>query len=191
MDRFEKPKDLETSPDPEAAAAFNYWLATFETFLRMVEAGQATTNPSVEVKKRTACWCFASCVLVLHWRLQDVRWSLSYTEACSRKINNTFSRGTFCTCDWKTTNCRKSSTISLSLEILSQGCWFLAVSSVQPREELRDAFIKGSNSQSIRRRFFRKIIHGIISQKDIQLNCVVRDDKTIGGASKADDDKNF
>jgi len=33
MDHFLKPKDLETSPeDPEAATAFKYWLATFETF---------------------------------------------------------------------------------------------------------------------------------------------------------------
>jgi len=44
-------KDLKISPDPVAAAAFNYWLATFETFLRTAEVDQATTNPGVEVKK--------------------------------------------------------------------------------------------------------------------------------------------
>jgi len=55
MNRFRNTKDLETSPDPEAAAAFNYWLATFQTFLPIAEVDQATTNPGVEVKKRTAC----------------------------------------------------------------------------------------------------------------------------------------
>jgi len=164
MNRFQKTKDLKTSPDPVAAAAFNYWLATFETFLRTAEADQATTNPGVEVKKRTACWFFVSCGLFLRWRLRDVRWGLSCIEACSRKINNTFSRSTFCTCVWKTMNCRKSSTISLSPKILSIGRWFLAVSSIQYREEfIWDVLIKGSNSQGIRQRFFWKIIHGIIS----------------------------
>ena len=55
MNRFRKMKDLKISPDPVAAAAFNYWLATFQTFLPIAEVDQATTNPGVEVKKRTAC----------------------------------------------------------------------------------------------------------------------------------------
>ena len=53
MDRFLKPKDLETSPeDPEAATVFKYWLATFKTFLQTVEAGQAAINPDVEVNRK-------------------------------------------------------------------------------------------------------------------------------------------
>ena len=53
MDRFLKPKDLESSPeDPEAATAFKYWLATFETFLQTADAGQAAVNPDVEVNRK-------------------------------------------------------------------------------------------------------------------------------------------
>jgi len=51
MNRFRKTKYLKTSPDPVATAAFNNWLATFQTFPRTAEADQATTNPGVEVKK--------------------------------------------------------------------------------------------------------------------------------------------
>ena len=52
MDRFLKPKDLETSPkDPEAAKVCKYWLTTFETFLQTVEAGQSAINPNVEVNR--------------------------------------------------------------------------------------------------------------------------------------------
>jgi len=72
------------------------------------------------------------------------------------------------------------------------GRWFLAVSSIQYREEFtRDAFIKGSNSQGIRQRFFWKIIHGIISQNNLQLNYAYFDNKTIGRTSKADNDESI
>jgi len=45
VDRFLKPAD------PEAAAEFKYWLATFETFLQTVEAGQTASNYGVKVNK--------------------------------------------------------------------------------------------------------------------------------------------
>jgi len=57
LNQILKPKVSGSSPDDsEAAASFKYWLTTCEIFLRTVEAGQAASNPGVEVnKKTTAC----------------------------------------------------------------------------------------------------------------------------------------
>ena len=76
--------------------------------------------------------------------------------------------------------------------MLSIGRWFLAVSSIQYREGfIRDAFIKGSNSQGIRQRFFWNILHRIISQNNLQLNYAYFDNKTIGRTGKDDNDENI
>jgi len=51
MDRLLQPKALEVLPsDAEAPSIFNYWLATFETFV--VVACQHRADPHVEINKR-------------------------------------------------------------------------------------------------------------------------------------------
>jgi len=77
MDHFLKAKDLEPSPeDPEAATAFKYWLATFETFLQTADAGQAAINPDVEVNKKGVLVNFLS--LAVYCYVEDCE---TYDEA--------------------------------------------------------------------------------------------------------------
>jgi len=158
MDRFLKPKDLETSPeDPEAATAFKYWLATFETCLQTVEARRAAINPDVEVNRKGLLVNFLSPVVY------------SYVEDCNTydealvilnrvyvKIkNDVFARHRLATRKQRTAESLQQ--FLQALKLLSKDCTFQAVSAEQYREELtRDAFINRLNSQGIRQRLLEK-----------------------------------
>jgi len=155
---FLKPKDLETSlEDPEAATAFKYWLATFETFLQAVEAGQAAINPDVEVNKKGLLVNLFSPVVYSY--VEDCE---TYEEALVilkcvyvKRKSDVFARHLLATGKQRTAESLQQ--FLQALKLLSKDCTFQAVSAEQYREEIiRDTFINGQNFQGIRQRLLEK-----------------------------------
>ena len=158
MDDFLKPKDLVTLlEDPEAAAAFKCWLATFETFLQTVEARQAAINPDAEVNRKGLLVKFLSPVVYSY--VEDCE---TYDEALVilkrvyvKRKNDVFARHLLATRKQRTAESLQQ--FLQALKLLSKDCTFQAVSAEQYREELtRDAFINRLNSQGIRQRLLEK-----------------------------------
>ena len=152
MDKLLKPNNLDISPnDSEAPATFKYWLATFEKFLEEVE------KKVEEVDKQALLINFLSPTVypyVEDHNTYDCALGALKAAYIKRK-NDIFARHILAT--RKQQNGENLEQFLQALKILSKDCTFRAVSAEQYREELlRDAFINGLSSSTIRQRLLER-----------------------------------
>ena len=158
MDKLLKPKDLDIAPtDPDAPATFKYWLATFETFLEAVVASQRAVNPDAAVDRKALLINMLSPIVYPY--VEDCQ---NYEDALDvlkrtfiKRKNDVFARHLLATRKQRIGESLEQ--FLQALKVLSKDSSFRAVNAEEYRQELlRDAFINGLFSSSIRQRLLER-----------------------------------